>query len=77
MKYSMEEINLMCIYETDSRAVMIAELEAAVEYVDDPEMLRLIDQTLDKLNHTTDEEYANLALFPAWDDGGDEDALSV
>ncbi len=77
MKYSMEEINLMCIYECESRTGMIAELEAAIEYVDDPDMLRLIDQTLDKLNHTTDEEYADLALFPAWDDGGEDDALSV
>lgn len=77
MKYSMEEINLMCIYECESRTSMIAELEAAIEYVDDPDMLRLIDQTLDKLNRTTDEEYADLALFPAWDDGGEDDALSV
>ena len=77
MKYSLEEINLMCIYETDSRAGMIAELEAALEYVDDPEMLRLIDQTIDKLNRTTDAEFEDLALFPAWEDGGDEDAFSV
>lgn len=77
MKYSMEEINLMCIYECDSRTRMIEELETAVEYVDDPEMLRLIDQTLNKLNHTTDEEYADLALFPAWDDGGEDDVISV
>lgn len=77
MKYSMEEINLMCIYECDSRTGMIAELETATEYVNDSDMLRLIDQTLDKLNHTTDEEYADLALFPAWDDGGEDDAISV
>ena len=77
MKYSMEEINLMCIYECDSRTGMIAELETATEYVNDSDMLRLIDQTLDKLNHTTDEEYADLALFPTWDDGGEDDAISV
>lgn len=77
MKYSMEEINLMCIYETESRTGMIEELETALEYVDDPEMLRLIDQTIDKLNRTTDAEFTALALFPAWEDGGDEDALSV
>lgn len=77
MRYSMEEINLMCIYETESRTGMIAELEAATEYVDDPEMLRLIDQTLDKLNHTSDDEFADLALFPAWEDGGENDAVSV
>lgn len=77
MKYSMEEINLMCIYETDSRTGMIEELETALEYVDDPEMLRLIDQTIEKLNRTTDAEFADLALFPAWEDGGEDDALSV
>lgn len=77
MKYSIEELNLMCIYETDSRTSMIAELEAATEYIDDPEILRLIDQTLDKLNHTTDNEFADLALFPAWEDEGENDAISV
>ena len=77
MKYSIEEINLMCIYETESRTGMIAELEAATEYIDDSEMLRLIDRTLDKLNHTTNNEFANLALFPAWEDEGENDAISV
>ena len=36
MKYSMEEINLMCIYNTENRIDLIAELENAIEYVDDP-----------------------------------------
>ena len=77
MKYSMEEINLMCIYNTENRIGLIAELETAVEYVDDPEMVRLIEQTVNKLNHTTDAEFADLALFPAWEDGDEDDALSV
>ena len=77
MKYSMEEINLMCIYNTENRITLIAELENAIDYVDDPEMVRLIEQTLDKLNHITDAEFSDLALFPAWEDGGEDDALSV
>lgn len=77
MKYSMEEINLMCIYDTENRTTLIAKLETATEYVDDPEMLRLIEHTADKLRHTTDDEFADLALFPAWDDGGEDDALIV
>ena len=77
MKYSMEEINLMCIYNTENRIGLITELENAIEYVDDPEMVRLIEQTLDKLNRTTDVEFADLALFPVWEDGGEDDTLSV
>lgn len=78
MNYSIEEMNLMCIYECNTRQGMISELEAAIEYVDDPEMLHLIDQTLEKLYHTTDQEFIDLAPYPTWDeDGGADDVVSV
>ena len=54
MNYSMEEINLMCIYDCTSRSALIDNLEEAAEYVYDPDMLKLIDQTIEKLQHTTD-----------------------
>ena len=32
MNYSMEEINLMCIYDCTSRSALIGNLEEAAEY---------------------------------------------
>ena len=73
MNYSMEEINLMCIYDCTSRSALIDNLE---EYVYDPEMLKLIDQTIEKLQHTSDAEFAVLPLAPAWDDVETEDTFN-
>lgn len=68
MRFSLEEINLMCIYDCTSRSSLIDELEAATEYVDEPEMLRLMELTIDKLCRTTDAQFAALPLVPAWED---------
>ena len=68
MNYSMQENNLMCIYDCISRSSLIDNLEEAAEYVYDPDMLKLIDQTIEKLQHTTDNEFAVLPLVTAWDD---------
>ena len=76
MNYSMEEINLMCIYDCTSRSSLIDNLEEATEYVYDPEMLKLIDQTIEKLQHTSDAEFAALPLTPAWDDVETEDTYN-
>ena len=39
-------------------------------------MLKLIDQTIEKLQHTTDNEFAVLPLTPAWDDVETEDTYN-
>ena len=75
MEFSMEEINLMCIYDCTSRSGLIDELEAAMEYVDDFEMLRLMEQTIDKLCRTTDAQFAALPLVPAWEDTDEVDGV--
>ena len=75
MQYSLEETNLMCIYDCTTRSGLIDELEAAMEYVDDPEMLQLIEQTIDKLNRTTDTQFVELPLVPAWEDADEADIV--
>lgn len=75
MQYSLEETNLMCIYDCTTRSGLIDELEDAMEYVDDPEMLQLIEQTIDKLNRTTDTQFVELPLVPAWEDADEADIV--
>ena len=75
MRYSLEETNLMCIYDYTSRSGLIDELDEAMEYVDDPEILRLMEQTIDKLYRTTDAQFADLPLIPAWEDTDEADSV--
>lgn len=79
MKCSIEEINLMCIYDCSDRFKLIDELEEVIPYVEEPEMLELMDNTIDKLYRMTDQEFAELPLYPADEEepGGEENALSV
>lgn len=75
MQYSLEETNLMCIYDCTTRSGLIGNLEDAMEYVDDPEMLRLMEQTIDKLQRTTDAQFAELPLVPTWEDTDEADSV--
>ena len=75
MRFSLEEINLMCIYDCTSRNGLIAELEDAMEYVDDPEMLRLMELTIDKLCRTTDAQFVDLPLIPTWEESDEADSV--
>ena len=75
MSFSLEEINLMCIYDCTSRSGLTDALENAMEYVDDPEMLRLMEQTIDKLYRTTDAQFAELPLVPVWQDTDETDSV--
>ena len=75
MRYSLEETNLMCIYDCTSRSGLIDELENAMEYVDEPEMVRLMEQTIDKLHLTTDAQFAELPLVPIWQDTDETDSV--
>ena len=75
MQYSLEEINLMCIYDCTTRSGLIDELEDAMEYVDDSGMLQLMEQTIEKLHRTTDAQFADLPLVPAWEDTDEADSV--
>lgn len=75
MRLSLEEINLMCIYDCTTRSGLIGDLEDAMEYVDEPEMLRLMELTIDKLYRTTDAQFADLPLIPAWEDTDEADSV--
>lgn len=75
MRFSLEEINLMCIYDCTTRNGLIDELEEAMKYVDEPEMLQLMEQTIDKLCWTTDAQFEALPLVPAWEDADEADSV--
>lgn len=68
--FTFEEINLMCIYNTGSRAGLI---EALTEMrgelsPEETELRELTDSALSKLRAMSDAEFAELELYPDFDE---------
>lgn len=68
--FTFEEINLMYIYNTGSRAGLIESLnEMRGELsAEETELMELTDSTLRKLQAMTDDEFAELELYPDFDE---------
>ena len=65
-RFSIEELNLMCIYDTGTRAGLMAGLEKiALELApEDAELAGLVQSALNKLSAMSDHEYGELILVP-------------
>ena len=74
--FTFDEMNLMCIYNTGTRAGLMAALKEMRGYLepDEAELLSLTDSTLEKLSRVSDTEFDALELYPDFDDKEDEDA---
>ena len=68
--FTFEEMNLMCIYNTGSRTGLIDSLSEMRGELspEETELLALTDSTLSKLRVMTDEEFAELELYPDFDE---------
>ena len=68
--FTFEEMNLMCIYNTGSRAGLIESLnEMRGELsAEETELMELTDSTLRKLQAMSDDEFAELELYPDFDE---------
>ena len=67
--FTFEEMNLLCIYNTGSRGGLIEALtETRGELSpEEAELRELTDSALDKLQAMSDAEFADLELFPDFD----------
>ena len=67
--FTFDEINLMCIYNTGTRAGLMQALTDMRGHLepDETELLALTDSALTKLTVLTDEAYAELELVPDFD----------
>ena len=73
-KFTAEEMNLMCIFDTASREVLRNELMDGLHYVEEAEMISLFGSTLEKLDTLTDEEFAAIGFYAA--DDTDDDLIA-
>jgi len=67
--FTVEEINLISIYNTGTRRELIEDMTTALPFMEN-DMRELAGQTLKKLNALTDDEYLQLAIDPAEDGDG-------
>ena len=72
-RFSIEELNLMCIYDTGTRSGLIEGLEKiALELApEDVELSELIQSALKKLMAMSDQEYEELTLVSDYKDEED------
>ena len=59
-KFTVEEVNLICIFESRSRTKIISGIKEAIKHLDDDEMVELSNRVVDKLDDMTDKEFAEM-----------------
>jgi len=63
--FSVEEINLMCIYDTSGRTALVAELRDSLTGVYDPDMRDIYESTIEKLEKISDGDFSQIGLYIA------------
>lgn len=61
-KFTVEEINFMCVFETQNRMKMMEEIRRIMPHIKDSDMEELAEQVLGKLQNMTDEKFAEVVL---------------
>ena len=61
-KFTVEEINFMCVFETQDRKDMIGQIRQVMPHIKDSDMEDLSRQVLRKLDGMTDKEFAENSL---------------
>lgn len=62
-RFSLEELNLMCIYDTSNRDALYSDLCTALLDVYEPEMRDIFESTIEKVKNLTDEEFTEISFF--------------
>lgn len=63
MNFTVEEMNLMCIYDTGSRAALLSEVRESLPDVYDPELREIMEAVIVKLEAMTDEDFAAIGFY--------------
>jgi hypothetical protein len=66
-RFTVEEINLIGIFDTSSRNRLISELVDAIGGFEDAEMREIAENALNKVSKLTDAEFAALEFYPEYE----------
>ena len=58
MKFSVDEMNVISIYDTTDRVNLIARLKEILPYIEDEEMTEITSSAISKLERMTDSEFS-------------------
>lgn len=65
IKFTVEESNLISIFESESREAVIQNILDTKKYVDDMEMLEVMSRVFEKLNSISDEKFEVMEFVAA------------
>ena len=63
--FTVEEINLMCVFEANGRTELIEDIGRVLPHLDDRDIEELANRVIGKLQNMTDEEFAEVVLEAA------------
>lgn len=66
--FTVEEMNLMCIYDTSSRAALLDGIYESLSDVYDPELREIMGNVTAKLENLTDEEFSTIGFYADYDE---------
>lgn len=55
--FTVEEVNLICVFAGESRSEVIEDIERVLPYLEDTDMLELTNRVIGKLRNMTDDEF--------------------
>lgn len=75
-KFTVEETNLIAIYNPGNRPGLLENLQNARMVIDEPEMLHILNKCIQKISAVTDEMFSEMKFEPAFsllaeDEGGE------
>ena len=65
--FTVEEINLMCIYDTSSRTALLSDLKQGLSDVYEPDMREIFGTAIAKLESVTEDDFADIGFYIADD----------
>ena len=62
--FTVDEMNLICIYDTSDRVGLIIQLQEAMPFIQNEELSEITANIISKLVSMTDEEYREIEFLP-------------
>lgn len=73
MDFTVEEMNLMCIYDVSSKRILIKSMASSLPFVEDDELKTLIKSLTVRLERMSDDAFSAIVFASAFDDDESEE----
>lgn len=73
MDFTVEEMNLMCIYDVRSKRGLIRSMVKSLPFVEDDELKMLMQSLVERLDHMDDAAFSTIVFAAAFDDDESEE----